>query len=198
MKKQLSPYSGFTIKWATLEWEKQQAYALRRMVFCKEQALFEESDLDHVDHFSHLIVALGSYGGWHEEVVGTVRIHETKPGSWAGSRLAVSEPYRCQSLLGPALIKLAVSSAHGLGCRSFFAQVQVQNQRLFERMHWAKIGDIFLRGKEHVTMQANLAHYPPNFLPERGVVVRSRPQRRLDHLRTPLLSMPVSTVQQVA
>lgn len=193
-----SPYSEFTIKWTTLEWEKAQAYRLRREVFCDEQALFVDSDLDEIDKRSHLIVALGGYGGWHEEVVGTVRIHEAEPGVWYGSRLAVQLDFRRQGQLGPALIKLAVSSAHAVGCKAFYAHVQQQNERLFERMNWKNIGKILIRGKEHVVMQADLAHYPVNFIPEKGFMVRSRSHSRIQNLAPCLLPAVSKDHQKVA
>lgn len=182
-----SPYSDFTIKWATLDWEKAQAYKLRQEIFCNEQGIFEDTDLDAIDQTSHLIVAIGNFGGWHEEVVGTVRIHEPEPGIWYGSRLAVSHAFRRQGQLGPALIRLAVSSAHAIGCKEFYAHVQEQNQRLFERLNWEKIGDVIIRERNHVIMQADLAHYPPNFIPEKGFVVKSRSHKQVKQLSPWLL-----------
>ena len=167
-------YAGYTIKWVTLPWEREQAYALRRAVFCREQGLFEGSDLDQIDEQAHLLVALGSCGGWHEEVVGTVRIHQTEPGIWFGSRLAVNDGFRRQGQLGPTLIRLAVSSAHALGCQAFYAHVQHQNEPLFRRLHWHTRDRLMLRGVEHAFMQADLAHYPPCYDPLSGMVLNGR------------------------
>ncbi|MFP3534813.1 GNAT family N-acetyltransferase, partial [Burkholderia sp. SIMBA_042] len=64
-------------------------------------------------------------------VVGTVRIHESEPSVWFGSRLAVHDAFRGHSRIGATLIRLAVSSAHALGCRRFLAHVQSQNVPLF-------------------------------------------------------------------
>ena len=74
------PYSGYTIKWASLAWEISEAQALRRRVFCEEQQLFESDDLDVLDHVNTkqraiTLVALGSLCGWHEEVVALSLIH---------------------------------------------------------------------------------------------------------------------------
>lgn len=170
-------YPGYTIKWVTLPWEQQQAYALRQRVFCQEQGLFEEHDLDEIDQHAHLLVALGGIAGWHEEVVGTVRIHKHQPGVWFGSRLAVDDRFRRQGQLGATLIRLAVSSAHALGCREFYAHVQQQNEVLFRRLHWETLDTMTLRGVPHAFMQADLAHYPPCHDPQSGMVVSGRPQR---------------------
>lgn len=115
-----SAYSNYRIKWASLPWETDEAMALRRRVFCDEQAIFDQDDRDAIDDSAHLLVALGCTGGWYEQVVGTVRIHESEPGLWHGSRLAVDPAFRAQGRLGSTLIRLAVSSAHALGCQRFW------------------------------------------------------------------------------
>lgn len=170
----MSGYPEYTIKWVTLPWERRQAYALRQRVFCQEQGLFEQHDLDEIDSQAKLLVALGTLAGWHEEVVGTVRIHQPRPGIWFGSRLAVDDRFRRQGRLGPMLIRLAVSSAHALGCKEFYAHVQQQNEPLFKRMHWRTLDSITLRGIPHAFMQADLTHYPPCHDPLSGMVLGGR------------------------
>ena len=96
----MNDYAGYTIKWVTLPWEREQAYALRRQVFCREQGLFADDDRDEIDDHAHLLVALGCVAGWHDRVVGTVRIHQQSPGVWLGSRLAVDAAYRRQGAAG--------------------------------------------------------------------------------------------------
>lgn len=185
-------YSEYTIKWASLDWEAREALALRRRVFCDEQSLFEHDDLDMADQKAQLIVALGGHGGWHEQVVGTVRIHEEEPGIWYGSRLAVDRAFRTQGYLGAILIKLAVSSAHALGCCCFMARVQAQNETLFKRLHWDRIGEEIVRGTPHVIMQANLDHYPPCHTPNSGFVLRGRNRKRECQIAPHLLTLPVN------
>ncbi|KGT95408.1 histone acetyltransferase [Erwinia typographi] len=174
----MTEYAGYTIKWITLPWERQQAYALRQRVFCLEQGLFEGDDLDDIDRHARLLVALGSVGGWHDEVVGTVRIHQLEPGVWMGSRLAVESAYRRQGQLGSTLIRLAVCSAHALGCRAFYAQVQHQNEPLFRRMHWQTLEWQTLHGVRHARMQADLNFYPPCHDPLSGMVINATARKR--------------------
>lgn len=173
-------YSEYTIKWTTLAWEESQAKSLRRRVFCEEQSLFREDDSDAIDDTAQLLVAVGSIAGMPEEIVGTVRIHQESPGTWFGSRLAVDQPYRGQRQLVAGLIQLAVSSAHGLGCKQFFAHVQHQNRRLFERLHWEVRDQLTLHGQPHWLMQADLEHYAPCHTPCSGKVIRGhlRPDAR--------------------
>ena len=107
----------FRVKWAATNWEREQALALRRAVFCTEQGIFLGDDRDAIDDHAQLIVALSCVGGAPDAVVGTVRIHEESPGCWWGSRLAVHAAFRHHGRIGATLIRLAVSSAHARGCR---------------------------------------------------------------------------------
>lgn len=69
----------FRVKFATLPWERNRAAALRRQVFCEEQKIFLDDDRDAIDDIAIPLVALSSLAITHEDVVGTVRIHEESP-----------------------------------------------------------------------------------------------------------------------
>jgi len=168
----------FRVKWAASAWERRQAHALRRAVFCVEQGVFPGDDRDAIDDTAQAIVALSCIAGEADEVVGTVRIHEAEPGIWWGSRLAVHAAFRHHGRIGATLIQLAVSSAHALGCRRFFAHVQSQNVPMFERMHWQSLQPEQLHGRAHMLMQVDLAHYPPCNTPHSGFVTRAKAAAR--------------------
>jgi putative N-acetyltransferase (TIGR04045 family) len=153
--------SEYRVKFATEAWERREAAALRRRVFCDEQRIFAGDDRDAIDEVAIPIVAISSFVVALNEVVGTVRIYENEPGVWWGSRLAVATEYRRVGAIGTALIRLAVSSAHARGCRRFYAHVQSQNALLFQRLHWHTIEETLLHGRPHHFMEADLAHYPP-------------------------------------
>lgn len=164
----------FRIQWAHGSWMRQQALALRRQVFCQEQGLFGHDDFDTIDAEDpscRLLVALSSWGAQPDEVIGTVRIHQPQPGVWWGSRLAVRHDWRRHGLLGSSLIRLAVSSAHALGCREFLAHVQAQNVVLFRRLHWAVMDEKIMHDRMHALMRADLAFYPPCETPYEGFVL---------------------------
>jgi putative N-acetyltransferase (TIGR04045 family) len=164
----------YRIKHVTERWEKREAASLRRAVFCQEQGLFEGSDADLIDHSATTIVAVSCVFGMPEQVVGTVRIHQSQPGVWHGSRLAVHPDYRRMAALGSALIRMAVGTAHGRGAQQFLAQVQSQNVLLFQRLHWQVLEAITVCGMPHHSMQASLAHYPPCHWGEIGLVTTLR------------------------
>lgn len=164
----------YLVKWVTQDWEREQMLRLRQAVFCEEQGVFEGNDIDDVDQIATPIVALACVGGLPDEVVGTVRIHQSEPGVWWGSRLAVAADYRKQGNLGAALIRLAVTSAHAQGCHTFLAQVQSRNVPLFRRLHWRSLQEIELHGRPHHLMQADLAWYPPYADGETGFIATGR------------------------
>ncbi|MDR5857768.1 GNAT family N-acetyltransferase [Caballeronia sp. LZ062] len=164
----------FRVKWATLPWEVQEAYKLRRAVFCMEQGIFVGDDRDDIDTHARLLVASSCVAGMPEQVVGTVRIHEESPGVWFGSRLAVHAAFRSHARIGATLIRLAVSSAHARGCKTFLAHVQAQNVPLFQRLNWTSIREEALFGRAHHLMQADLDAYPPCATPQSGFVALAR------------------------
>lgn len=153
--------ADYLIRFATETWELAGAAALRHAVFCREQGLFAHDDRDDIDRVAIPLVALSMIAGQPDEVIGTVRIHHEGNGLWWGSRLAVAATHRTVGTIGPALIKLAVSTAHARGCVRFHAHVQSQNALLFRRMRWNRIEEIALHGAPHALMQADLSHYPP-------------------------------------
>lgn len=168
--------SHFRIKFATAPWERAGAAALRRQVFCAEQAIFTDDDRDAVDGHALPICALSTLGGAPDAVVGTVRIHRAPDvaGEWWGSRLAVAEGYRRVGALGAGLVHVAVAAAHARGCTRFLAHVQSRNVALFQALHWTSLDTTTLHGRAHHLMQADLAHYPPMADPEHGLVTLLR------------------------
>lgn len=166
--------SAYLVKWVTEEWEYQQMLALRQAVFCEEQGVFEGNDIDDIDEKATPIVAISCVAGIPDEVVGTVRIHQSEPQIWWGSRLAVAANYRKQGHLGAALIRLAVTSAHAQGCRNFFAQVQSRNVPLFRKLHWQSLQEIQVHGRPHHLMEVHLEKYPPFREPQTGFICTNR------------------------
>jgi putative N-acetyltransferase (TIGR04045 family) len=164
----------FLVREAAQQWERDEAFALRRAVFCIEQGLFAGDDRDAIDERAQLLVAMACIGGMPDQVVGTVRIHQPEPGLWWGSRLAVHPAFRSQGHLGATLIRLAVSRANAQGCRTFLAHVQSQNVPLFHKLHWQSLAELSIHGRPHTEMQAALDFYPPCHDAASGFVSRAR------------------------
>jgi predicted GNAT family N-acyltransferase len=173
------PPMDFEFKIARSERERAAFWRLRRKIFCDEQRLFAGSDRDIDDASMIPIVSQALLLGAPDEVIGCVRIFEKEPGIWWGGRLGVARAYRHLDAVSPAtvqragiperytgrsiggaLIYKAVSSARRLGCRAFYAHVQLPNVSLFERLGWQQIGHECLHGLGHATMRADLEQYP--------------------------------------
>ena len=166
------PQFGF--KLATETWERDAHFRLRRRVFCDEQRLFDANDRDDADATATAIVAVDYVMAMAHRVVGTVRIHETAPGRWYGSRLAIDPAYRTIYGLGSGLVHRAVSTAHARGCTTFLANVQRANVPFFRRMAWEPLEELTLLGAPHTLMRADLAAYPPHADDAVVAIVRTR------------------------
>jgi putative N-acetyltransferase (TIGR04045 family) len=166
----------FGIKLAEDAWERDEAFALRRYVFCQEQHIFASDDRDLIDESGRAttIVAVDYIMGMTHRVVGTVRIAETAPGVWQGSRLAIAPAYRNAYGLGSGLIYRAVTTAHGHGARRFLAYVQQPNVALFTRLSWETLETCDLHGVPHALMSADLAAYPAALPGARPTLLHTR------------------------
>jgi len=154
--------AAYSVKLVTRAWERRDAMALRRQVFCAEQQLFAGDDRDALDAHAIPIVAMSWNAGMAEQVVGTVRIHaDSADGLWRGSRLAVARGYRRMAGLGSELIRVAVGTAHARGCTRFLATVQAANIDFFQSLHWQQLDTVVVCGQPHGLMEADLAFYPP-------------------------------------
>jgi putative N-acetyltransferase (TIGR04045 family) len=150
--------ANYQFKLATTPPETEAYFALRRLIFAEEQGLFEGDDRDQIDATAYPIVALAVPTN---QIVGVVRIYETEPGIWYGGRLGTHPDYRKGWQIGKGLINKAVTTAHTWGCTQFFATVQLQNVRFFQRLHWHSLQEITLCDRAHHLMQADLNFYPP-------------------------------------
>ena len=159
---------GYYIRAASKPFEARGAAELRRRVFVEEQQIFPDHDRDEIDLIATHLVALSTFAHEADQIVGTVRIHEERPGLWRGSRLAVDRDFRSVGRLGAELIRLAVCTANARGCERFLANVQMQNVILFRRLHWNVLDEIDLHGVPHAVMQADLCYYPPCADPVQG------------------------------
>lgn len=151
----------YSFKLALSETEVNAYFELRRTIFCYEQRLFPDSDLDDIDQYAYPIVALAREAIGLNGVVGVVRIYESEPRLWYGGRLGVHQDYRRAGRIGKGLIYKAVTTAHAWGCDRFLATVQLQNVSFFQRLHWQSLAEIAVCNSPHHLMEADLNYYPP-------------------------------------
>lgn len=132
-------------------------HRLRREVFVEEQGLFACDDTDGRDAGAIPIVAIVT-----GRVVGVVRCYRKRGGIWFGGRLAVARAHRTGTL-GARLVRRAVEVMEARpDVRRFFATVQLQNVRFFERLGWEARGRVFrLEGCPHRFMEYPLRSSRP-------------------------------------
>jgi putative N-acetyltransferase (TIGR04045 family) len=53
-----------------------------------------------------------------------------------------------------------VSTAKNLGCQTFLATVQQQNERYFQKLCWNSVCELMVAEIPHMMMQAQIEHYP--------------------------------------
>ncbi|GAA5002968.1 hypothetical protein GCM10023206_06240 [Acinetobacter puyangensis] len=147
------------IKVVTEDWERYQYYQLREAIFRDEQKILKE-DRDEHDFKALGIVAIGQMFGEHDRVIGAVRIFPENKKCWWGGRLCVEPLYRHHHAIGKALINAAVSTAKNLGCQTFLATVQQQNERYFQKLCWDSVEELIVANIPHVLMQAQIEQYP--------------------------------------
>ncbi|NDK99767.1 MSMEG_0567/Sll0786 family nitrogen starvation N-acetyltransferase [Photorhabdus bodei] len=152
------------IKIVSEDWERRQYYRLREMTFRDEQKILQE-DRDEYDVKALGIVAIEKMFGEHDRVIGAVRIFPDSEQTWYGGRLCVEPLYRRRHIIGKALINTAVSTAKNLGCRTFLATVQSQNEHYFQRLCWDSLRQLTVANIPHVLMQAQIENYPLPHVP---------------------------------
>jgi predicted GNAT family N-acyltransferase len=122
------------------------ALALRHDVFCGEQGVSLEEELDgRDDEALHLVIVDDG------AVVGTCRLLAEGPEVKLG-RMAVAPSHRGRGLAAALLVE-ADARARELGARRIALAAQLGAQSLYERAGYAAYGDVFLdAGIEHVMM----------------------------------------------
>ncbi|MBU0973214.1 MAG: MSMEG_0568 family radical SAM protein [Proteobacteria bacterium] len=143
------------------QFERSEAFRIRRKVFVDEQGLFNTCDRDENDTESIHLVAKQT-----NKIVGTVRVYKEtdKPGHWIGGRLAVDKNYR-DSSAGSALVKEAMKRVQKKGCQVFTAHIQKKNIPFFLKLGWKPIEPVALHfGHPHQKMQADLALVPKDIV----------------------------------
>jgi putative N-acetyltransferase (TIGR04045 family) len=139
---------------------------LRRLVFVREQGLFDDDTDDFDDDPRTVVLVARDRSG---EVVGGVRLSPFDPGGadigwWLGSRLAVLASSRHGGgassartdrggFVGPALIRAACAYAEAAGALRFEATVQAGNERMFRRLGWDSVRPVVVAGAPHVLMR---------------------------------------------
>jgi predicted GNAT family N-acyltransferase len=154
------------IRWARGDEDMRGAFALRERVFCGEQGVPREEEIDARDDDALHLVALAPDGG---RVVGTLRVlldtvraddrsraddelaHDGAPVAKIG-RVAVAREWRRRGI-ALRMLELALAAARERGCARVRLAAQLEAVALYERAGFAVESGLFEEaGIQHVWM----------------------------------------------
>lgn len=142
----------FPIRWAATSEEVRDALRVREQVFCQEQGVARELEIDGRDGAALHLVALEPEG---ERVIGTLRLL-LGDGSAKVGRVAVERDWRCHGIAS-RMLDLALVRARERGCEQARLAAQVEATGLYERAGFAVESDPFEQaGIAHVWMGRRL------------------------------------------
>lgn len=121
-----------SIRWARTQDELARALAIRERVFCEEQGVARELELDGLDSACEHLLALPADA---TEAVGTLRLHTAGAIARIG-RLAVERDWRRRGI-ATKLLARALQRAREQGCERARLAAQVDAQRLYESTGFA-------------------------------------------------------------
>lgn len=136
------------IRWATTAQGVRQAQHVRRRVFCEEQGVSLEEELDGLDGEAMHLLALA---GESADAVGTLRLLIVDGVAKLG-RVAVLPRWRRRGIAS-RMLRLALQRAHRCGCREARLASQLEVTGLYERHGFTVQSDPFEEaGIAHVWM----------------------------------------------
>ena len=119
------------------------AFAIRNLVFVKEQNVTVEEEFDGLDHLSEQYLVF-----YDEKPVATARWRETEEGIKL-ERFATLKKYR-RKMLGALLLNLMLDEVVPKG-KKIYLNAQVTAEKFYERHGFSRVGEMF--------SEANIDHY---------------------------------------
>ncbi|MCW3020586.1 MAG: acetyltransferase [Solirubrobacterales bacterium] len=137
-----------TIRWAAGPDDLRGAFAVRERVFCDEQGVPREDELDeHDEHALHLVALDAESGG----VIGTLRLLLEQDRAKIG-RVAVEREWRRRGV-ALRMLQLALEAARERGSRRVRLAAQLEAVALYEQAGFAVESETFEEaGIQHVWM----------------------------------------------
>ncbi len=136
-----------SLRWARDEADMQGALAVRMRVFCEEQGVSAEEELDGRDEQASHLVAIGPEG----QVVGTLRLLFSEDAVKVG-RVAVERPWRGKAIAS-RMLGMALEEATRRGAREARLASQVEVIELYRQAGFEVSSEVFEEaGIPHVWM----------------------------------------------
>ncbi|MGD0455571.1 MAG: GNAT family N-acetyltransferase [Solirubrobacteraceae bacterium] len=140
------------IRWARGSEDVRGAFAVRERVFCGEQGVPREQEIDARDEDALHLVALDPQGS---RVIGTLRLLLDADSAKVG-RVAVEREWRRRGI-ALRMLELALSAARERGCVRVRLAAQLEAVALYEQAGFAVESDLFEEaGIPHVWMGLRL------------------------------------------
>ena len=145
------------MRWADTKEELAGALALREEVFCREQGVPREEEIDGRDGKALHVVAVEDSSG---DILGTLRLLIEGSRAKIG-RVAVERGCR-RSGIASRMLALAISRARAAGCVQARLAAQMQATSVYERAGFSVCSEPFEEaGIPHVWMRLSLAPLTP-------------------------------------
>jgi ElaA protein len=149
--------AGVAIRWVAGPADMRGAFALRERVFCGEQGVAREEEIDARDAQALHLVALAPDG---HMVIGTLRLLLDGEAAKVG-RVAVAREWRRRGI-ALRMLELALAAARERGCVRVRLAAQLEAVALYEQAGFAVQSDVFEEaGIEHVWMGQTLTGSDP-------------------------------------
>ena len=143
------------IRWASEPDDVPGAIAVREQVFCREQGVPREEEIDGLDDSAEHLVALAPQGDG-ERVIATARLLVSGERAKIG-RVAVERDWRRRGIAA-RMLRLAIRRARERGCRRARLAAQLDAVALYEQAGFAVESDEFEEaGIPHVWMGREIA-----------------------------------------
>jgi predicted GNAT family N-acyltransferase len=153
MGREASRAAEVAVRWARREAELAGAFAVRERVFCGEQGVPVEEELDGRDEQARHVVALAGETG---RVVGTLRLLVEGERAKVG-RVAVEREWRRRGVAS-RMLELALAGAREHGCAQVRLAAQVAATEVYGRAGFSVESEEFEEaGIAHVWMGLSLA-----------------------------------------
>ncbi len=148
--------TAIEIRWACAGEDMRGAFALRKLVFCGEQGVAREQEIDSRDEDALHVVALAPVDG---RVIGTLRLLLDAQGAVRVAkigRVAVRREWRRRGI-ALRMLALALAAAREHGCARVRLAAQLEAVALYEQAGFAVESDRFEEaGIQHVWMGQRL------------------------------------------
>jgi len=148
--------AGFSIRWAGGPQDIRAAQAVRFEVFCREQGVPVEEELDGLDEQAlHVLAHERLQGGGEGPLIATLRLLVSGEQAKVG-RVAVQEAWRRRGIASE-MLTLALARAQELGCTRARLAAQLEAAALYEQSGFGVESEVFQEaGIAHVWMGRSL------------------------------------------